>query len=996
MVLTILNIEKYLTDLKKIYPNVITTEIISKFIISGTLSSTSTSSIFLSEKFIIEQIRDNLREGNITIDFNNNGIMYFTTTSGTYYNIMQFFNKSDGEIKYEVPSVNSIGDHTYYDYYSRFRLLNLTINTNSASEKLIYNTDHASYKSNSKIKELYDFIVKLQKSKEIDHISYIHILKCFKYYYQMALIIMNYAFIYKIKTDFNAEESNLDTQFVAESVQTYIKDQIKKLVINYAKNTDESQKTSQKTKIQNLVNLGHKKKPNYKYTFRLNPLANSEDREIYNENTKYYAIQSEIDNITTYLASIKTAFSKSGGSASAVDRNDDFFAISNSYNLFTNIEPSINEIDSQDLAELTTALNTYKTYIRALASFFLSINTLTDTVNNITIEDKALALDTIIDCVADISNDLDNILSLPSNYYSAEKTIANEIKSLKTTELNEAHEIIIGHQGQRTIPITLILTQKAKDATIDNIKEKHLGITYHKDSTSLVQKYDITKRFDGFFVEENNLKKIQYYIKNSVDNKYEEKIVSDIELPSSGTLFIKITRDGYDYLFIEITFRDDYYMLFTIFKENNGDIFDNIFSQLFNANTDTGTFGNQLITELASIRDKYTAPTTSAIGNECIIDILFSDLSEPDDSGSSPERTKFKTLGLLTSNSNTLTDIPQLKFSLTTAASTNYLHTKNKPSYFDSISSYLDDSVKMQVLNNYFNYHVEKNTVNSYLLKVVGAEPTSAPTSAPTKIEAYISQQTDGDFDTGATSNEEYNDSKDSIKHKNDLYKENVDKYKTKNNELNNILKNNLYNNIFLYITIVVLILICLGLIYINNHKASLKTQYSVMLIAFLLLYYIIYTNVTFNITETFASFGENTYLQKIMNLHLKISTFVQLNINDKNIENAINKSLEKEKSKYDGFAKSSNSKLNSLELVLNDEFINAIKSKELVKFLILFTAICIISYIVYTNTEDPTTTSIIFIILFVIILAIYFYNINLMTRTKADTKYWNHRMVMK
>jgi len=82
--------------------------------------------------------------------------------------------------------------------------------------------------------------------------------------------------------------------------------------------------------------------------------------------------------------------------------------------------------------------------------------------------------------------------------------------------------------------------------------------------------------------------------------------------------------------------------------------------------------------------------------------------------------------------------------------------------------------------------------------------------------------------------------------------------------------------------------------------------------------------------------------------------------------------------------------------LVLNDEFINAIKSKELVKFLVLFTAICIISYIVYTNTEDLTTTSIIFIILFVIILTIYFYNINLMTRTKADTKYWNHRMVMK
>ena len=228
-------------------------------------------------------------------------------------------------------------------------------------------------------------------------------------------------------------------------------------------------------------------------------------------------------------------------------------------------------------------------------------------------------------------------------------------------------------------------------------------------------------------------------------------------------------------------------------------------------------------------------------------------------------------------------------------------------------------------------------------------------------------------------------------------YKENVDKYKTKNNELNNILKNNLYNNIFLYITIVVLILICLGLIYINNHKASLKTQYSVMLIAFLLLYYIIYTNITVNITETFQVDTIDLKSRKSRNDFITLSSSVHMYLYSlTTASKAYKESLKKEKNKYDEFVKSSNAKLNNLELVLNDEFINAIKSKELVKFLILFTAICIISYIVYTNTEDPTTTSIIFIILFVIILTIYFYNINLMTRTKADTKYWNHRMVMK
>jgi len=263
--------------------------------------------------------------------------------------------------------------------------------------------------------------------------------------------------------------------------------------------------------------------------------------------------------------------------------------------------------------------------------------------------------------------------------------------------------------------------------------------------------------------------------------------------------------------------------------------------------------------------------------------------------------------------------------------------------------------------------------------------------------DAYDSIEETTKADTIQDENIAINDTLVNITKADNSYKENVDKYKTKNNELNNILKNNLYNNIFLYITIVVLILICLGLIYINNHKASLKTQYSVMLIAFLLLYYIIYTNVTVNITETFQVDNIKLKSRKLRNDFTTLISSVHMYLYSlTTASKAYKESLKKEKNKYDGFAKSSNSKLNSLELVLNDEFINAIKSKELVKFLILFTAICIISYIVYTNTEDPTTTSIIFIILFVIILMIYFYNINLMTRTKADTKYWNHRMVMK
>ena len=129
------------------------------------------------------------------------------------------------------------------------------------------------------------------------------------------------------------------------------------------------------------------------------------------------------------------------------------------------------------------------------------------------------------------------------------------------------------------------------------------------------------------------------------------------------------------------------------------------------------------------------------------------------------------------------------------------------------------------------------------------------------------------------------------------------------------------------------------------------------------------------------------------MNLSSNVYTYLH---NVASSSKIYKESLKKEKDKYANYAKSSNSKVNNLELVLNDEFINAIKSKELVKFLILFTAICIVCFIVQTNVEDLTTTSIIFIILFIIILSIYFYNINLMTRTKHDNKYWNHRMTMK
>ena len=117
----------------------------------------------------------------------------------------------------------------------RYKLLKSTITLNTSDTKSIDSTQKDAYKAGTTIKDLYDYIVELKDldSSELPHTSYIHILKCFKYYYQMALIIMNYAFIYKIKTDL-ASEAAYFTYWVFVDVQDNIQNLIRTLVIEYA------------------------------------------------------------------------------------------------------------------------------------------------------------------------------------------------------------------------------------------------------------------------------------------------------------------------------------------------------------------------------------------------------------------------------------------------------------------------------------------------------------------------------------------------------------------------------------------------------------------------------------------------------------------------------------------------------------------------------------------------------------------------------------------
>ena len=1086
------NIKSYLSDFKEYNEDLITDNHISRFEITGDLLDTTTdTSINLGndnqenpKTFKIQQILNNLRsstgdvDNNTTIDFENDGIMYFTINDSTgsagttHYNIMELFTK-DAHSVYVDPNEISLGNEdSYFDYYMRYKLLKLTINRNSGITKSIYSTEFRAYQDSTKIKDLYTFISSLKNltESELSHISYIHILKCFKYYYQMALIIMNHAFIYKIKTDLASEATTLHAGVVR--VQTNIKDLIKALVIEYAK----SPSVEKKTAIQNLINLGHINTTGYTYTFILQPQEVGTQSQTYVTTSIYNRIKSEIDLIYDEFSSIRTRFTKGDNPNAAVDEKGTFKEIFSCHIYFGNIRQHIDDISSAEATDATAKViieNSdvlkYRTYIDALKSFFNSIYELFDSSK--ALNDRISAIENIekyIDSSNTGNTENSNLMGIKTTLvgsYNDEESIADQINSMEPIELTNAKNIINTTLDGTGSPTHIVLNIDSSSADNSDFDD-HLGLTYYE--TEEITELDMRKVSDKkYYIADNvsninikglsshnpagdtigTLTDVKYYTKTTGPGGFQpvsDNDITSVAVPRAdngiNVVYIKITRtvsvpvpgdsagstipEEQSYLYITLRLKMNALILqekITEFKATNSTNFTNIFSTLFNAFTSVSgssvikskKFGYQLTQDLIKIRDKYETDTTGAVNpeKETIVDILFSDLTIAGESLSQPpERARFRSLGNLMPSSTSLPDTATLKFSITSSG--DDLNQTSSAEYDATIKSFLTNRIAtgdsglttiQEALNNYFNYHDNKNKINTYLCKVAGSDGVNNANSAASKIKKYIEdeEKEGGDFYITANSNQYYTATKNIIKEHNNLYKKNVDKYKTKNNELNNILKSNLYNNIFLYITIVVLILICLGLIYINNHKASLKTQYSVMLIAFLLLYYIIYTNIAINVTESFLSdcvysSNEDKYLQQITNLHSKITSFLQLNIYNKEKDYDINNILDKEKIKYNGLAKSSSSKVNSLELVLNDEFINAVKSKELVKFLLLFTAICIVTYIVYTNTEDPTTTSIVFIILLIIIIAIYFYNINLMTRTNANAKYWNHKMIAK
>lgn len=211
---------------------------------------------------------------------------------------------------------------------------------------------------------------------------------------------------------------------------------------------------------------------------------------------------------------------------------------------------------------------------------------------------------------------------------------------------------------------------------------------------------------------------------------------------------------------------------------------------------------------------------------------------------------------------------------------------------------------------------------------------------------------------------------------------------KSKNDEFKKLLDNTFYNNIFLYITILILIICCFTVIGIEVNNKNNNSL--IVILAFLIFYYIIYNS--FNKIENF-SVSETDVKNTIKEYHKKVMSYLYKRANA--LPN-INDAILREENKYSSYDLMSKSHLNKLNISLNDEFLQYLKNKELINFLILVTIIGILCYQIYKKLDDITIPTIVGVILLLIITTVYFYNISLNTHSKYESKYWNHRYPMK
>ena len=980
----------------------------------------------------------------LTFDVDADGIIYLKNGTNTYYDITTLTARTTSD------SFTPAHNNKYLDYYTRYTILNNYLNDTKTP---ISNT----HTDDSDIGRFNTFITASNITKKS---KYEHLIKCLKEYYHMGLLFYNYKYIDKIDgllcahlifDGLDGETGLINTKIkeLAISYGTTQTSEIKTKIISLIK----LGYTTIDSKDKGFVFKYYTKDDDDKYRSDSEYLIVSNKKELIK--TAYYNIKKVYTNTNTVYNINNFITGTSYTKAVSIDFSSKITVLITELNtVSTNLDTIKTTIQSSLRGKLTNYIN----YINKIKLYFTNLKTIFDTIYN-EVNYRAALTTLKQNTSGTITNDISSQQDDAKDYSTSnqEYIIGDNLEKISYTELDKSSSTIT----PITLNVTIQSTANAGHITTSN-EYNYLHITgtgtdsfnniinidlsnksenktiYIRENTPLTFSVNRNSITDTFHLIDKNNAPVSwthngdtytwtpnakgtykvYTIRNvinnppansgsgsgsGVDNPVIDPPPVDSSTDSGGvgegfTNNIDIYGLIDNYFIIEVVSSIDFMNYYkSQFLETQNSKFNSIFDAFYSYDNATiaNSFGYKNLKNIDTIKTTYTA---TALTPNIINYILLNadDLT----------RDKFANLNKLITDTALVSDTPELIITMGTdttknlLANLNYKCKNDMKAYFagefetdiTEISSEiksLDDSILKTKLQDIVTYYRQLKNINTV--------KTNFKAAISTLKEDKHSITSDSEKKTVTTAIET---NKESIKDYEKRYKESTDSYNTKNAELNNIIKSNVYNNIFLYITIIVLIIICLGVIYINNHKASLKTQYAVMVITFLLLYYIIYTNVTISVTEDFSQCSAisedlSSVSDDLMSLHTSILSYLTHNI-DNDFYDSTNKSLQKEKDKYANYAKSSKSSVNNLETVLNDEFINAIKSKELVKFLILFTAICIVCFIIQTNVEDLTTTSIMFIILFIIILAIYFYNINLMTRTKHDNKYWNHRMTMK
>ena len=1036
-------IYNYLELVKKIVEKAeLTNKDVWYYDISSTETTTEKDSLVIKSDDM--KITDSANFASITaklIDLKNNGLQFDIDDDGIIYlkSIATPVKKFNNIVNLDVRSGDKDSmvieySQKYFDYFSRYKILidyedNININTNPIF------SDIATF-NNEDINRFITFITDPTISKS----NYTHLIQCLKYYYHMGLLLYNYNYITTIN-------SLLCTHDIFSNVDAKVDAAILEKLIPYAE--QDPQESADRNYINQLLKLGiaaNTKQLKFKH-------YSQDALDQYYRDSEYDIISTQSDNLCVAYDEIKNAF-LTHTVATNIYINDNIYEtiqsafVASLTTLNTKLNDIVNGLDeitrvSND--DVDNKLHYYRRYIEQLKLYFDLLKTICNTVNASNISDPVRQIKSYN--TGTIIGQLDATFDTQDNDY----IIGDNIEKISYTELNNITSnkkpVIIDVNVNSELQDSVISNDFSSDPTLNTYN--HLQVSFTSSNTdSFGKNPTIDASSDTFStkiiyirsgtgvtfnITTNGVVGCEVYlsvvtgtaiITNNINDTADSKTWNTDLLTGTYKFYVTTTANSdpdlaliANYFTIQIVSEAEfcnYYKKQFFTGTDNMNAFNRIFTAINsfaavqNSNTgawtlgDIHSFGGRMLLDVASIKQKYEFVADDTNGNRYI-------RIEYGSSASTLSRENFSKLNTLNKQPPISSDAFTLEVN---APDSDDLLYKLKSGCFTEMVTYFGDDgdfanhIKaITDIKDALDTSVHNASLHQELIQIITyctqlKDIHDLKNNFKVKIAHIKSKNTEDFASEGNVQSIESNNV--SIKASEKKYKENADKYKTKNAELNNIVKSNVYNNIFLYITIVILILICLGIIYINNHKASLKTQYSVMVITFLLLYYIIYTNVTINVTEDFNSqcSADNVVdlsgiPGELVKMHEDILNYLTYNMNN-DIYSEIEAGLVKEKNKYDSYAKSSKSKVNNLELVLNDEFINAIKSKELVKFLILFTAICIVCFIVQTNVEDLTTTSIIFIILFIIILSIYFYNINLMTRTKHDNKYWNHRMTMK